>query len=145
MKVSILKTDGGEHTPKQWAYATATRLIEVDVSQGIDDRFFAAQELQLAITRVLIKHHTEVQEVEQSALNADADGHLQKEIEVQSHVDAAFAEIIEAAKGTPWEAQFAEPEKQAQIRILLTKDFHHSKALKRNWHQHRRAAQAQGA
>lgn len=143
MKVSILKTDGGEHSPKQWAYATASRLIDVDVAEGVDDRFFAAQELQLAIARILIKHHTEVQDAEQQALNADADGQCQKEIEVQSHVDAAFTEIMDAAKGTMFESQFQDEITQQRVRTLLGKDFHHSKGLKRAWHQHR-SAQVRG-
>lgn len=139
MRVSILKTDGGEHSPKQWAFATASRLIEVD-SNVIDDRFLAAQDLQLAITRALIQHHTDVQDTEHAALTANADEHLQTEIDVQAHVDAAFADVIAAAKGTEWESLFQDPATQANIRQLLAGDFHTAKKIKREWHQHRASA-----
>lgn len=139
MRVSILKTDGGDHSPKQWAYATASRLLEVDPNV-VDDRFLAASELQLAITRALIKHHTDAADSEHAGLAADADAHLQTDIDVQAHVDAAFADIMNAAKGTEWESQFAAPEMQEQIRVLLERDFSHNKHLKREWHVHRTAA-----
>jgi hypothetical protein len=140
MRVAILKTDNGDHSPKQWAYATASRLIEVD-SSVVDDRFLAAQELQLAVTRVLIKHHTDVQDTEYASLMANGDAHLQTEVDVQAHVDAAFADVVAAAKGTDWESLFDDSVTQASIRHLLEADFSTSKHLKRAWHIHHKTAQ----
>lgn len=135
MRVSILKTDNGEHSPQKWAFATASRLIEVDVNDQAGDRFIAAQDLQTVIMKALVKHHVDAQDTEQSALNANAAAQLQTAIDVQGHVDAAFADVIAAAKGTPWEAEFADPQAQDAIKDLLRKDFEHSKHLKREWHK----------
>lgn len=141
MQVSVLVTNGGEHSPKQWAYGTASRLVNVD-SSVIDDRFIEAEEMRLAVTKVLMKHHADVQDSEHAALAANADAHLQTDIDAQGHVDAAMADILEAAKGTRWETQFSDPETQPQIRQLLETDFRTSKQHKREWHQHRANAAA---
>lgn len=141
MRVAILRTDHGEHSPKQWAYATASRLVEVDPSV-IDDRFLDAQALQLAITRVLIQHHTDVQDIEHAGLTSNADAHLQTDIDVQAHVDAAFVDILAAARGTPWESQFQDTATQGQIRQLLATDFFTAKHIKRETYKDRAAQSA---
>jgi hypothetical protein len=118
MKFGILVTDNGTHSPEKWASAVADKIVSV--AQTLEgEKLIAAQKLQLAVAEALVAHH----DAHQKEIIADlATGtHFEKEIKHDpgSRADEAVADIQAAAKGTPWEHHFLNPETVAQIRFFI--------------------------
>lgn len=137
MQPFILKTDGGSHTPEQWAMATAMTVLPID-PKVVDSRLLAAQKLQVRIAEVLVPHHAHVQTTEQSELAVKGDARLAEPPGHPDVVDTAMAEIVDAAKGSEWEAHLADPEVQAEMRRLLHEHFVSAQLIERSWHQDRK-------
>ena len=68
----FLKTDNGDHSPQDWAIATADHLIGFDVSKGTTAEYMEAVKLEIAIVDALTPHHDKVQKTERAKLAADA-------------------------------------------------------------------------
>lgn len=155
----VLITNGGPHSAEDWAAATASHVVAI-ADHIADARRGAAIKLQAAVVDILLKYHAAIQVHEQKALKRDPDRLALDTCACEDHIEAhAVAdEIIAAAVGTPWEADFAfagqvesgvEGEADYKPRIasthellerLLASHFASAMHVERCWHADRNEA-----
>ena len=135
MQTRILITNGGTHSPADWAEATAGQIIEIADHVAGETRG-AAITLQAAIINILAGHHATVQSGEQAKLAASHD-RLQDEINPEHHLslEDVVKQVIDAAKGTKWEADLAAGAEF--LRGLLASHFATNMKVERSWHADR--------
>lgn len=135
MQRSILITNGGPHPAEKWAEATASHIVQV-AEHVAGERRAAAVKLEAAVIDVLERHHKTVQDGERGKLKSVGHDRLMQSFNCEEHVmlDHVVVEIVAAAKGTPWEADFAKPEAQEGVRSVLRSHFHTSMHIERSWH-----------
>lgn len=134
--MQVLVTNGGPHPPESWAIATAQHIAPIDEELQKTDgaRHLAALKLQAAIADALVPHHANVQAHEKSSLASLGDAHLSSELGASDCVDEAVVAVQQAAKGTPWEAHFQEPEVIAAIHHEIHVHFRTAQQIERQWH-----------
>ena len=126
----ILATNGGPHPPEKWAMHTAEEIF--DATKITDAaRTIEARAVQLKIAQALQPHYEAAQKVEQDKLALLADSHLAMEHDgaPPEALDAAMA----ATKGSPWEAQYARPDVQADAMRTLQHHFITAQNIERLW------------
>jgi hypothetical protein len=131
----ILSTNGGSHPPEKWSMTTAEQIFDIG-STVAGDRLIQAQKLQLSIAEALMPHYAKMQEDQRSKLESDAKSILVPP-NVDDRVEAVMKDVINAAKGTAWQAHFANPEVQAAAREVLANHFRSSLHVERLWHADR--------
>jgi hypothetical protein len=118
MRFGILITDHGTHSAEKWAAALADKIITIAQNlQG--EKLIAAQKLQLAISELLVNHHSDHKDEITASLATGT--HFETPI-VHSpgdRGDQALADVQAAAKGTPWEKSFQDPEIVSQLKFLI--------------------------
>jgi hypothetical protein len=99
MLTGILVTDGGPHSPGDWAYASASMLLEaLKVDPNSPRRIQLEMEkdrLRPQIAQILLGHHTGVQTKEREILQAGQHERLMDPLDPTEHVDVdqAVADI----------------------------------------------------
>ena len=144
MQQGVLITNGGPHSAAAWAEATASHIVEV-ADHVAGEKRTGAVKLQAAVVDILEGHHRVVQDGERKALAAPKGAaRLSKPLadSLPDHIDVAdaVAEIVAAAKGTPWEADFAKPETAEHIAAVLTSHLNTNLQIERLWHADRQGA-----
>lgn len=124
-------TDGGPHPPELWAQLTAEILIPARNMAG--NNYIEALKLQTAVMQALLPHHTNVQETERERLMASND-HILSDLSPEEFTGQAVTDIVAAAKGTPWEENFNDPDLQALIRQEVGTHFATAQHIERSWH-----------
>lgn len=140
MQVAVLRTNGGPHPADKWALITAQHILPIDEEILGGTRLLAAQRLQLAVAEKLVAHHTNVQAEEQEHLAKAGDARLGEPLDADHHVAEAHADVIEAAKGTPWEEHVQKPEVVAAMQSILHSHFKTSQDIERSWYKDRKRA-----
>jgi hypothetical protein len=97
------------------------------------EHLIAAQRFQLDLAELLEDHHGNVQTGEKDSLTSH-DDHCDSALDVEHHVKAALAAVVEKSKGTAWEAHFAKPDVQAAVSKVLDSHFKSSAHIERLWH-----------
>lgn len=152
---NVLITDGGPHPAEKWAEATASHIVDIAEHVG-GARRGAAVKLQAAVIDILEGHHHTIQNGERGKIKEHKLDRLTHDIDPEHHlsVDEVVAEIVAAAAGTPWEADFNYPgqvesvdpdgthhpaiNSMAQnLKELLTQHFATSIHVERSWHADR--------
>ncbi len=128
----VMITNGGPHPAERWAQGTAEHIIQIP-SSIVGERLIAAQEFRQRVQRALVPHHAGVQQNEREKLLADIE-HLLKPLDPEPFLDAVLREVQDAAKGTEWEAAFAEPDRLAAIRHEIAIHFRTVQHIERSWH-----------
>jgi hypothetical protein len=105
----LLITNGGTHPPEKWALTTAEMIFPVADSALVGDHLIAAQRFQLDLAEALVPHHAAVASMEKDKL-ASVDDHSATSYELAEHPADVVKHVSQLAKGTPWEAHFADPE-----------------------------------
>ena len=108
--------------------------------QPLTPRKNAALRLQATIADLLGPHHQGVHDAERGGLAASGSDHLLTAFDADVHAPAALATIVGAAKGTEWEAHFADPTVQAIITDTVRNHFNTSAMIERLWHADRNPA-----
>lgn len=134
----IMATNGGPHPPDAWAHVTAQHIAPVDPNTT-GARHTAALKLQIAIAEALLPHHTNVQAVERGKLQT-INAHLATALDATPHLNDAILAVQAAAKGTPWEDHFQQPDVVALIRQELACHFMSVQHIERSWHVDRNPA-----
>ncbi len=134
----IMATNGGPHPPDAWAHVTAQHIAPVDPNTT-GTRHTAALKLQIAIAEALLPHHANVQAVERGKLQT-INSHLATALNPEPHLNDAVLAIQEAAKGTPWEDHFKDPDVVAMIRQEVGCHFASVQHIERSWHVDRNPA-----
>ena len=132
----ILVTDNGPHPPEKWAMSTAEMIVDIDPTHMDGPRLMQAQKLQLAVAEVLVSHHAMVQSDEKSNIAANVE-HIAGPHDVEQYLDKAVDDIARTARGTPWEAHYAEPEVQSAVKQTLRSHFGTAQHIERLWHADR--------
>lgn len=132
----ILITNGGTHSPEKWADTTAEHIFQVG-SAVAGDRLIAAKKFQIQIAEILMPHHDAVQTDAKASLAANAQAHMTKAYDPLAKAEQATAEIVAAAKGTPWEDHFAKPEVQQVMVQEIGNHFATAEHIERSWHADR--------
>jgi hypothetical protein len=128
----ILVTNGGPHPPEKWAMTTAEMIFDIG-SAVVGNRLIQAQKFQLVIAEILVPHHGKVQNNERSKLNEDVENILTP-FNSEKYLDGIMKDIINAAKGTPWQEHFAQPEVQAAARAVIASHIVTAQHVERLWH-----------
>lgn len=157
--IGVMITNGGAHSAAYWAEATASHIVDVAPS-ATGARREGALSLQFKIAEILRDHHANVQEGERAAIQEHGHARLAHDLDPEHHVCVAdiVQEIIAAAVGTPWEADFAypgQPERDANpddpndkgdhyiasfaenLTGLLNQHFRSNQHIERRWHADR--------
>lgn len=148
----VLITDGGPHSPSKWAEATASHIVSIANHVSGTTRG-AAIKLQAAIIDILEGHHTSVQHGERQKIADVGHNRINHVYDVAEHVNIPeiINEIVAAAVGTPWEADFKYPGQLADplqnilyiasfaenLDVLLHAHFRTSMHIERSWHADR--------
>lgn len=134
----LITNNSNTHPPESWAATTASMIFAVD--NEIDGvKRIEAMRLQTKLADLLVEHHRRVQEDEDRMLH-ERDDHHASELKVdEDHLNEVVNEVMEAAKGSPWEDRFhADPEMRGKIRQLLGDHFATSKEVHRMAYRQRR-------
>lgn len=154
MLVGILATNGGPHPPQKWAMVTAGQIIQF--GEDADPKLREmGRKLELRMLDVLERHHDTVQSKERSAIQKHGEDRLSHPLHlsidhrnraVAEHVDveSITQELIDCAKGTPFEAHFEQPQVRSYIHDLLQNHFATSISIERDWHADRILAKEPG-
>ena len=131
-------TNDGPHSAETWAENTASHIVTISKSVSGEHRGSAIK-LQALVIDILIEHHITVQLGERSKIIEHGVARLQHPMTPDDHVslDDVISQIVAAAKGTPWEADFNTAEFAAKLATLLTDHFMHSAYIERSWHADR--------
>jgi hypothetical protein len=138
MEVGIMITNNGPHSAEKWAETTSSHIVTIADSL-VGEKRGAAIKLQAAVYDVLVGHHTTVQEGERNKIKEFGVARLQHDMTPDDHVkvDDVLADIIAAAKGTPWESDFQKPEFAERLHQLLVDHFMSNAFIERSWHSDR--------
>ena len=130
--------DGGKgHTPEKLAMVTARQLFDFDPNTLDSAKLAPAQKLLAAIQEALIPHHAKVQSTEREILKEKGSAHLDTPHDPLAAAQAALADIQAAAKGTPWESEFQNPEIVSGMTQVIGNWFATSQHIERQYHCHR--------
>lgn len=129
----VLITNDGDHSPTDWAMATADHLVHVTPGASADV-VLEARKLEVAIASALVPHHDKVQTHERGHLAAKGDEHLATPLDPTQHVEEAVQAVIACAVGTRFEAKFREPAVQNMLRQQIASHFATSMHNARSWH-----------
>lgn len=130
---SFISTSKGDHSPLEWALATADHLVHVSPNASAELQI-AGRELELAIVKALRPHHEDVQTTENGRLEAHGDAHVTFHPDPTEHLNDAVAAVNACAKGTVFEEQWMQPEWQDQVRATLANHFQTSMKTAHSWH-----------
>lgn len=135
----ILITDGGPHSAEKWAVATSERIF--DITKVAGERVIAAKKLQNTIAESMVRHHAEAQTREQAHLSTPESAKVRLAAPYVADRDEATREAAEvivdvqaAAKGSPWEAHWADPAVVAAASHIIAGDLMTVKDIERQWH-----------
>lgn len=130
----VLITNGGPHPADKWAEATASHIVDI-ADHVAGEKRGAAVKLQAAIIDILEAAHGDVQTGEREAIKAHGHDRLQHPVNPGDHVDidATVQQIIAAASGTPWQADFTAPEMADHLKALLMSHFATNLHIERAW------------
>jgi hypothetical protein len=131
----IMATDGGAHPPDVWAQVTAEQIAPVLPDMSGTQRKQALA-LQLKIADVLEPHHKRVQDDEKVKLTADT-AHIMAPPDPTAYLAKAVADVVAAAVGSPWEANFQKPELQDLIGREIGSHFATAQHIEKSWHADR--------
>ena len=135
MQVNIMSTNDGPHSPLKWAENTSSLIVSI-ADSIIGERKGSAIKLQALVLDILTGAHESVQTGERARIAERGVNRLQDDMTPDEHVviTGIVAKIVEAAKGTPWEADFQTANCSAQLTALLTDHFMHNAWIERDWH-----------
>jgi hypothetical protein len=133
--IGAMVTNGGPHSAAKWSEATASHIVEIGEHLAGEKRSGAIK-LQARIVDIMERHHLAVQTVERDKMKKDAArvGLPTVNPRDNTDIDAAVSEIVAAAKGTPWEADFDKPEAATHMRDLLTRHLRTNMHIERSWY-----------
>lgn len=140
MQVGILKTDGGPHSPEDWAVATADRIMDmIDVDQNSPRKaglLSAKRAFETKCIEILERAHGQVQDHEKRQLQGD-ENRLGAPVNSAEHVEQPFDAILKATEGSMLENHFRKQEIQDELKFLLWQHFNTAVDIERMWHAHR--------
>lgn len=136
MQVGVMITNGGPHPAEKWAQVTADQIIDIG-STAKGALLTEAHTFRTMIVQTLADHHTKVQTHERGQLESAGDDHLGTALDPTAHIAGAVDEIIEATKGTSFEAHFAQPHVREYLERVLGSHFATSMHIERSWHADR--------
>jgi hypothetical protein len=147
MKIGIIVTDGGPHSPEKMATACAGALLSFDPSKLDGTRLLAAQRLEMAVVEALVPHHASVMETTRNELIANSAAHFAKGNlhDPGPALDEAVAAVLAAADATEWGPAFRDPDKLAQMRQVIGQFLVDSAHIERCWHSDRNPRDALAA
>lgn len=132
----IMITNHGTHPPELYAQMLSEQLVSVG-NAVVGKRRQTALAMQAKIADAMEVHHKSIRDDEHAALQARVDHH-----ETEAHPDhnadraqAAMADVVEAAKGTEWEMQFADPVFQEQAHAEIARHFATHQHVERSHHR----------
>lgn len=103
---TVLKTDNGQHSARQWARVTVGQIVQID----------AAATPERAAQINAMRHHM-VEAIEPLFR------HPPDALAAIAVARDMLAEILAIARGTPWEANFCIQENRDAIQLLLARNL----------------------
>lgn len=135
----ILKTDGGAHTPQEWARATAAHIIQI-AEQVPDAKLNEAKEFERRIIELLTSHHADVQEAEREHLARNAVARFAAPLTSKyiplddEQIHLPIRKILSLAEGKSFASHFEQDHIGDALRDMLRRDFASIMHIERSWH-----------
>lgn len=141
-------TNGGPHPPEKWADISAAQIMSmIQIAPTADPSvMIARRELELKLFKVLVVLHAQNQNAERAALKKAGDKHLANPLRLSVELPAklATAEIVKAARGSPFATHFEKPEAQQHIFNVIGQHFTDAADIERKWYADRNPTKAKG-
>lgn len=139
MRIGIIKTDNGEHSPELMASACAGEIMHIDPSKMDGPRLLAAQKLEVLVIEALVAHHAAARDMTKESLVADSAAHFARSdlLDPGELLEQALSDVQSAARGTPWEAHFHDPDKVSAMRQVIGQFLVDMMHLERLYHRDR--------
>ena len=106
--LSVMVTDNGTHTPRQWAEITTGRIMSLDEEMPAN-RALLAIELRSCILTILGDIFDKVRDEAKRIENINS----------ETIADSLAYKISRAAQGTPWQLHFTHPDTHKMIWLEL--------------------------
>lgn len=136
MRVGVLITNGGPHSPEDWAQVTAGQIIDIG-SQSPAALLAEARAFEAKIIGVLARHHQLVQQQERGQLVAEGSARLAGALDPTGHIPDAVDDVIAASRDTSFASHFAKPDVRDYLERLIGGHFASSMHIERLWHADR--------
>lgn len=139
MKVGILVTNGGTHSPEKWAAESAAQLVDIiqinENSIVFESMTKAKTELEKSIENILVLHHDTVKAHEITAIDEQGFDRLGHTLDPEAdHLEAAVSDVQIAADNTMFGTHFRKPEVEKFIRSTLGSHFATVRQIERSTH-----------
>ncbi len=137
MLTGIMVTDNGPHSPAQWAYGSASMLLEgikVDPhSPRRIDLEIAKDKIRPLLSEVFLVHHQKVQVLERQALSEGDHERLMAKLDASEHtdIDQALLYTMGDVSNDPVEI---DKHVERMIRERIETDLKTSMHIERSWH-----------
>ena len=118
----LITNNASQHSAEDWAAATASHIVDI-ADHVAGTRRAAAIKLQAALIDQLTAMHEAVQAGAKASPGAELGDIIS--------ISGAVTSLVDAAKGTPWEADFAGDFIADHLRSLLISHFQTAIAIER--------------
>jgi hypothetical protein len=142
MRVGIMVTNHGSHSPEKWAAESAAQIVDIiqiePTSVAYHSLTIEKTKVMNEIEQVLVKHHDAVQKRELNKLEEHGTDRFDHEIapNVELH-EAAVADVLKATEMTMFAEHFRKPEVVKFVRSSLGSHFASVKHVERSWYADR--------
>jgi hypothetical protein len=150
MRVGIMSTNHGTHSPEKWAAETAAQLVDVihiePTSIVFDAMSIAKAQFEADLAIALVDSHVEVSTDETDALNEGSLDRLnQPLVPGDDHLNQAVDKVLQIADKSMFASHFRKPEVKVFVRSTVGSHFVTVRHIHRSWHadKHPEAPQAQ--
>lgn len=140
MQPNIYITDNGPHPSSTWAEMTVDDILSIK-SDSETDLAKAGRRLELMLLDVFEAWYDDVLAEERKQIAADGDAYLKAPVNGAEHdTTSLVADVVIAAKGTPFEAHFARPDVADRLRTVVASHVAVLQDAESSWHADRNAS-----
>jgi hypothetical protein len=126
----LMITPEGKHPASKWADIAADEIIDIS-AEAPELKVKEAKEFRAKLHHMLTRHHQHMMDHEQDLIKG-GDHHLDLPYDTEEHADKAVDEICKLAKGTSFEAHFAQPNVRAHLTEVCNRSFKSAKLVERH-------------
>ena len=139
----MMITSEGKHPASKWADLAADEIIEIS-AEAPETKIREANEFRAKLVQAMTGHHQYMMNHEQAQIKAGKHD-LDLPYETEDYADKVVDEICGLAKGTSFEAHFAQPHVRAHLTEVCNRNFKSAKLVERHHFHSERAPKTAGA
>lgn len=132
MQPKVMITDGGPHPADKWAELSVSDILSI---QGESETAQAGRKLELKLLDVFEDWYQGVLNDERDQIHTLGDGYLTLPCNGDEHsTDVLIRDVLNAAKGTQFEAHFARPDYAERIKAVVRHHVALLQDVESGWH-----------